>query len=174
MSGPAKPPPYQLRELIAEILGTMERFGFDPSDPLHPLIRSLLTLALVADRLAKGLTRETRRLEEMVRVDLRTLVLEFALCLVGVVLGALLLGCMGGYLLGDRRVFGSSLSAEEQVRQALGTDAASARIWKRYAEWNDPRAAAASCAEQPPRYENGRRVCYLRLVAEPQPRSEAQ
>lgn len=173
MTEQPKLPPYKLRELVADILSISERFAFSPSDPLYPLIRSLLTLALALDVHFKVLTRETQRVEAMLGVDLPRLILKLGLCLVGTVSVALLLGGTGGYFLGDRRTFGSSLTAEEQVRQALDTDAHSARIWKRYAALNDLRNIDAACAEKPAYDEHGSRVCHLRMIIEPSRRHGA-
>lgn len=83
---------------------------------------------------------------------------------------ALVLGVVGGYVLGDRRAFGSQLTLAEQLRQTYGIDTLSAKTWDPLIQLNDPRPFVQKCIRNGyRRVEDGRRVCEVTLAFPPPP-----
>lgn len=83
---------------------------------------------------------------------------------------ALFIGAAGGYVLGDRRAFGSQLTLAEQLRQTYGIDTLSAATWDPLIQLNDPRPFVQQCIRNGyKRTEDGRRVCEVTLAFPPPP-----
>ena len=125
----------------------------------------------IADDL-RAIKRCTAQVEEVARMDLRSLLGRVGHLMAGVACFscgiALLIGCLGGYALGDRRAFGSQLTPVEQLRQTFGIDVLSAQTWVPLIEGNDPRPFVQVCLRSGyRRIADGRRVCEVTLVFPP-------
>lgn len=162
---------HERRVFVADIKAFKEALGVY-SGSVKSLGEGITGAATqIADDL-RAIKRCTAQVEEVARMDLRSLLGRVGYLMAGVACLssgiALLIGCAGGYALGDRRAFGSQLTQAEQLRQTFGIDVLSAQTWAPLIEGNDPRPFVQVCIRSGyRRIADGRRVCEVTLVFPP-------
>lgn len=162
---------HQRRVFVADIKALKEGLGVY-SGGVKSLGESITGAATQIAGDLRAIKRCTAQVEEVARMDLRSLLGRVGYLMAGVACLssgiALLIGCLGGYALGDRRAFGSQLTQAEQLRQTFGIDVLSAQTWAPLIEGNDPRPFVQVCIRSGyRRIADGRRVCEVTLVFPP-------